>query len=159
MKLNKLIITTLLLASSSLALASDFRITDPNLGHKIFTDALNDKNIDKLVAMYADDAVMVAPGNNVIKGKTDIRKFFNEVVPIIDKISLDTVFRVNYKDTVVFRSKYTVVYKTPDGKTISESTSGIEVEQKQKDGTWLFIVDHHYGGADYLAFQELNKKK
>ena len=162
MKLKKFIITLLLLATSSLALATsscDFKITDPNLGHEIFTKALNDKDIDKLVAMYADDAVMVAPGNKIIKGKKDIRSFFEEIVPVVDKISLDTVFRINYKDTVVFRSKYTVIYKTPDGKTETQSTSGIEVEQKQADGSWLFIIDHHYGGADYLNFKKLNIKK
>ncbi len=162
MKLKKFIMTSLLLAASSLVFAtssSDFKITDPNLGHEIFTQALNDKDIDKLVALYADDAVMVAPGNNIIKGKKDIRAFFEEVVPVIDKISLDTVFRINYKDTVIFRSKYTVIYKMPDGKTETQSTSGIEVEQKQEDGSWLFIVDHHYGGADYLDFKKLNLKK
>ena len=162
MKLKKLIITSLLLATSSLALATsscDFKITDPNLGHEIFTKALNDKDIGKLVAMYADDAIMVAPGNKVIKGKKDIRAFFEEIVPAVDKISLDTVFRINYRDTVVFRSKYTVMYKTPDGKTETQSTSGIGVEQKQTDGSWLFIVDHHYGGADYLDFKKLNIKK
>ena len=48
MILKKFIITSLLLATSSLALATsscDFKITDPNLGHEIFTKALNDKDI------------------------------------------------------------------------------------------------------------------
>ena len=72
-------------------------------------------------------------------------------------IELDTVFRINYADTVVFRSSYTVVFKGEDGKLITQKTSGIEVERRQPNGTWLFIVDHHYGGADLADFAALNK--
>ena len=160
---HKFIITALsaliLNVSTIAAMPSDFKIMDPNLGHKIFTDALNAKDTELLIALYADDAIMIAPGNKVIKGKKDIRTFFEEAVPVIENIKLDTVFRINYTDTVVFRSNYTVTYKLPDGKIITESTSGVEVEQKQADGTWLFIVDHHYGGADLEQFKLLNMPK
>jgi len=150
-------ITSAMQSASVATPMKDFKITDPNLGHKFFTDALNNKNIERLVALYADDAVMIAPGNKKITGKRQIRQFFKEVVPIIEKISLDTVFRINYSNTVVFRSSYTVVYKNADGTTTTQSTSGIEVEQKQKDGSWLFIVDHHYGGADLKEYKALNQ--
>ena len=131
-------------------------IRDPNLGHEIFTKALNEKNLDVLVDIYADDAVMVAAGGNVIRGKPAIRKFFADTIKVVDGIELSTVFRMNYKDTVVFRSKYKVVFRTPDGKTITRETSGIEVIRRQDDGSWLFIADHHYGGADYQDFLKLN---
>ncbi|WP_428543530.1 YybH family protein [Profundibacter sp.] len=137
--------------------AGNFKITDPNQGHQIFTDALNAKDLDILVDIYADDAVMVAPGNNVIRGKENIRAFFVETLKVVESITLDTVFRVNYKDTVVFRSNYTVVYKTEDGQTVTQAASGIEVERLQPDGTWLFIVDHHYGGTDLVKFMQMNQ--
>lgn len=143
--------------STTITHAGDFKITDPNLGHQIFTDALNAKDLETLVDIYADDAVMIAPGNNIIRGKDDIRAFFVDVLKVVDSITLDTVFRVNYKDTVVFRSNYTVIYKTEDGNTVSQSASGIEVERLQPDGTWLFIVDHHYGGTDLAKFMQLNQ--
>ncbi len=133
-----------------------FKITNPNQGHQIFTDALNNKDVNKLVALYAKDAVMIAPGNKIITGTKDIRAFFEEAVKGIEKIKLSTVFRVNYKDTVVFRSKYILTIKQPDGKLITQSASGIEVEQKQKDGSWLFIIDHHYGGTDLTDFKKMN---
>ena len=161
MKLRVLTAISIMLVSPILASAvqaggSPFKITDPNLGHQLFTDALNAKDLERLVAMYADDAVMVAPGNRIIRGKKDIRAFFVKTVKSVEKIKLDTVFRINYKDIVVFRSRYTVTYRTPEGKRVTQSTSGIEVEQKQKDGRWLFIVDHHYGGADFEDFLQLN---
>ena len=139
--------------------ASDraFTISDPNKGHEIYTEALNEKNLDVLMDIYADDAVMVTPGGKIVQGENDIRQLFVDTIKTIDTITLTTVFRMNYKDTAVFRSKYRAVFNTPDGKKIVQDTSGIEVMRKQNDGTWLFVADHHYGGADYEDFLKLNR--
>ena len=135
----------------------EFTVSDPNKGHEIFTKALNDKNLDVLLDIYADDAVMVAPGGRVLQGKEDIHRFFADLIKAIDTITLTTVFRMDYKDTVVFRSKYRVVLNTPEGEKTAQATSGIEVMRKQNDGNWLFVADHHYGGADYEEFLELDR--
>lgn len=133
-----------------------FTISDPNKGHEVFTKALNEKDLNVLLDIYADDAVMVTPGGRIVQGKDDVRQFFVDTIKIIDTITLTTVFRMNYEDTAVFRSKYVAVFNTPDGQKITQDTSGIEVMRKQKDGNWLFIADHHYGGADYEDFLELD---
>lgn len=139
--------------------ASDraFAISDPNKGHEIFTEALNEKNLDVLMDIYADDAVIVTPGGKIVQGENDIRQLFVDTIKNIDTITLTTVFRMNYKDTAVFRSKYRAIFNTPDGKKIVQDTSGIEVMRKQNDGTWLFVADHQYGGADYEDFLKLNR--
>ena len=60
--------------------AGDFKITDPNMGHQIFTDALNAKDLEILVDLYSEDAVMIAPGNTEVRGKDAIRTFFVETL-------------------------------------------------------------------------------
>ncbi len=134
-----------------------FTISDPDKGHEIFTKALNEKDLDVLLDIYADDAVMVSPGGRVHQGQEEMRQFFGDTIKAIDTITLTTVFRMHYKDTVVFRSKYRMVLNTPDGEKTEQATSGIEVMRKQNDGNWLFVADHHYGGADYEEFLELNR--
>lgn len=135
-----------------------FTISDPNEGHEIYTKALNEKNLNVLEDIYADDAVMVSPGGKVIQGKKDIHQFFVDTIKNIDAITLTTVFRMHYKDTAVFRSKYRAVFNAPDGKKVTQATSGIEVMRKQNDGSWLFVADHHYGCADYEDFLRLDRK-
>ena len=135
----------------------NFTISDPSKGHETFTKALNEKNLDVLLDIYADDAVMVTQGGEVLQGKEDVRRFFVDIIEAINSITLTTVFRMDYEDTVVFRSKYRLVLNTPDGGKTTQATSGIEVMRKQNDGNWLFVADHHYGGADYEEFLELNR--
>ncbi len=159
-KYPMVLLALVLAVTSPLAVAAKERsliITDPNQGHEIFKEALNNKNLEALVDIYADDAVMVAVGGQEIRGREAIRDFFTEIVKSVDNFTFETVFRANYEDTVVFRSKYTVVFNTPDGGKIAQSTGGIEVLRKQADGNWLFVVDHHFGSADYQDFIALGK--
>ncbi len=134
-----------------------FKVSDPTRGHDIYTEALNNRSLEVLLAIYADDAVMVLPGARVLQGKEEIRRFFVDLIEAIDTISLTTVFRLDYEDTVIFRSKYRAVLKTSDGHETIQETSGIEVMRKQEDGRWLFVADHHYGGADHEEFLQLNR--
>ncbi len=158
---NSVVFSALLFAlTSPLAVTAKERsliITDPNQGHEIFKKALNNKDLEALVDIYADDAVMVAVGGQEIRGKEAIRVFFTETVKSVDNFTFETVFRANYEDTVVFRSKYTVIFNTPGGDKVVQSTGGIEVLRRQADGNWLFVVDHHFGSADYQDFIALDK--
>lgn len=135
----------------------EFLIGDPNEGHEIYTKALKEKNLNVLLDIYADDAVIVTPGGKVVQGGNEIRQLLVDTIKTIDTITLTTVFRMNYKDTVVFRSKYRAVFNTPDGNKIVQDSSGIEVMRKQNDGNWLFVADHYYGGADYEDYLKLDR--
>lgn len=127
------------------------KITDPDMAHALFVKALTEKNIDQLCALYSDDAVMVLrDGKLEVSGKSSIRRVFTIMVDMVDTFSLETLYQVESENTVLFRSKYRSVYKTPDGNQEEVISSGIEVLEKQPDGTWLFTIDHHSGGSNVL---------
>lgn len=127
------------------------KITDPDMAHALFVKAINEKNIDQLCAMYTDDAVMVLrDGKLEVSGQRSIRRVFSIMVGMVETLQIETVYQVESDDTVLFRSRYSSVYKTPDGKTQEVVSSGIEVLERQADGTWLFSIDHQNGGANVL---------
>lgn len=127
------------------------KITDPDMAHALFVKAMNEKNIDQLCAMYTDDAVMVLrDGKLEVSGQRSIRRVFSIMVGMVETLQIETVYQVESEDTVLFRSRYNSVYKTPDGKTQEVVSSGIEVLERQSDGTWLFSIDHQNGGANVL---------
>lgn len=149
------------LASGAAATASaedrSYVITDPTVGHDAFPRFLNDGNLDAIVDLYADDAVMVVAGGATVIGRDAIRAYFAEAMTDFDHVDMHTLWEVRHTDTAVFRSIYTLYFRTADGGLAEVTSSGIEVEQLQPDGTWLFIVDHHFGGVDeatYLAVTE-----
>ncbi|SIO30297.1 YybH family protein [Halodesulfovibrio marinisediminis] len=127
------------------------KITDPDMAHALFVKAMNEKNIDQLCAMYTDDAVMVLrDGKLEVSGPSRIRRVFSIMVDMVESLDIETVYQVEAENTVLFRSKYRSVYVTPDGEREEVVSSGVEVLEKQEDGTWLFTIDHQNGGANVL---------
>lgn len=127
------------------------KITDPDMAHALFVKAIKDKNIDQLCAMYTDEAVMVLrDGKLEVSGQSNIRKVFSIMVSMVETLDIETVYQVEGENTVLFRSKYRSVLVTPDGKKQEVVSSGVEVLERQNDGTWLFSIDHQNGGANIL---------
>jgi uncharacterized protein (TIGR02246 family) len=122
------------------------KMSDPLKTHILFKKALNDRNIDQLQALYSDDCVMVLGNGKESKGSDAARKIFETWVKGVVKFDIETVFSIRSGNVVLFRSKYHSVYKDDKGVKYEYSSSGIEVVQQQKDGTWQIILDHHRGG-------------
>ena len=126
-------------------------ITDPATAHEMFAEAMNNRDVEALCAMYADDAVLVLRnGGMIVRGKDNIRKVFTKMTKVIQKLTLETVYAVKSGDTMLFRSKYHSVFTAPHGDTVEVLCSGVEVLKEQPDGTWKFIIDHHAGGENLL---------
>ncbi|WP_290923592.1 nuclear transport factor 2 family protein [Halodesulfovibrio sp.] len=127
------------------------KITDPDMAHALFMKAITEKNIDQLCAMYTDDAVMVLrDGKLEVSGQSSLRRVFSIMVDMVETLHIETVYQVEGENTVLFRSKYRSVYVTPDGDRQEVVSSGIEVLERQEDGSWLFSIDHQNGGANVL---------
>lgn len=124
------------------------KMTDPLLAHKLFEKALNEKNIEQLYALYSDDCVMVLGDGKEIKGIEDTHKVFEIWVKGVVKLNVETVYSIRSGNIVLFRSKYHSVYRDAKGRKHEYVSSGIEIVQQQKDGTWQFVLDHHRGGAN-----------
>lgn len=122
-------------------------ITSPDQAHSLFVKAMNEKNLEQLCAIYTDDAVMVLrSGDLEVQGKRTIRRVFTKMIEALDSLKLDIVYQVRSEDTVLFRSRYRSVFHTSDGEKQDVVSSGIDVLERQPDGTWLFTINHHNGG-------------
>ena len=102
------------------------------------------KDIDKILSYWAEDAVVIPPGQPVVKGKEALRKFVEESFKIPG-------FSISWKSSEVKLS--------PDGKlaylyaenmtTINDSTGnkmsmpgrGYSIWRKETDGSWNCVVD------------------
>ena len=127
------------------------KITDPDMAHELFAKALKEKNLEQLCSMYADDAVMVLKdGSLTVEGKYSIKRVFSWMLDAVEELDIETLYKVEANDTVLFRSKYHSVFVTPSGERTDMVSSGIVVLKKQADGSWLFVIDHQNGGTNVL---------
>ena len=105
--------------------------------------ALNAGNIDSLVAVYADDIDMMAPGAPTARGTAAVRDLTTTMLA-------GGTPSVNYTSSTVEISgdiaidRYTGTFTmTPKagGLAINETIKGLHVLRRQADGSWRIIQD------------------
>ena len=103
------------------------------------------KDIDKIVAHYADDAVMMVPGAPVNKGKDSIRKDLQQMIS-------DPAMTLSFRASLVEVAKsgdvgytqgaYVLTVTDPSThKVINDHGSYVTTYRKQTDGSWKAVAD------------------
>jgi uncharacterized protein (TIGR02246 family) len=101
-------------------------------------------DLQKTVEYWADDAVLIAPYQGVLKSKEEIRQMvegsFN--TPGF-KISWEpqNVFVSQSGDLAYMIEKSQISFTDSTGKTVTELNNGVTVWKKQPDGSWKNVVD------------------
>ena len=114
---------------------------------KKWSDAFqaNPRNLDVLVAPYADDATFVAPGIKATSGKSDIRKVYEEGLkdPNFNiSFAADKVDVSEAGDYAISQGRFTESYTDPATKQKkSDEGTFLTVYKKQDDGSWKAVQD------------------
>lgn len=102
------------------------------------------KDIDKVVSYWSDDAVLIPPGQPIIKGKEALRKFVEDSKNIpgfsISWKSSDIHFSPDGKLAYMYGENL-MSMNDSTGNKISIPGRGYTVWRKEADGNWKCVVD------------------
>lgn len=103
------------------------------------------KDLDKIVAHYADDAVVINPGSPAVSGKEAAKAALKEFVADpsfmlnLDPAKVETA---KSGDVAYARGAYHLAMTNPvTKKPLADKGTYLEVYRKQADGTWKIAVD------------------
>ncbi len=109
-----------------------------------WSQAAQDRDVDRAVSFWADDAIVFPPGSPAVAGKAAIREF-------VAKSFRTPGFSISWKTTTVSVSRsgdivYTtgtnrVTFSAPDGKQVTVEGKAVAVWRREKDGVWKCVVD------------------
>lgn len=103
------------------------------------------KDLEKLVAHYAEDGALMAPGMPVSSGKEAIRKTFKEMIgdPVLSlKFQASKVEVSKGGDIGYTQGSYTMTMTDPNSKqVINDHGSYVTTYRKQPDGSWKAVAD------------------
>jgi uncharacterized protein (TIGR02246 family) len=103
------------------------------------------KDIDKVMAHYADNAVLMTPGTPVASGKDAIRKGLQMMMadPALSlKFQPSRVEVARSSDIAYTQGTYTLTLTEPATKQlINDHGTYVTTYAKQPDGTWKAVVD------------------
>jgi ketosteroid isomerase-like protein len=101
-------------------------------------------DLEATLAYWADDAVMMAPGQAPLRGKDAIRKF-------VESSSAIPGFSIKWEpleahvspsgEMAYLIERNLVSYQDSTGATLSESNKVVTVWRKQPDGSWKNVID------------------
>lgn len=121
--------------------------------HRLWTDAFKGGDVDSLVELYEDRAVLVAqPGQPLVRGKDAIREALGGFVGMGGTFNMEHTDVVEADDVAVIYSTWTLKGGSdPEGNPVDLTGRTTDVVRRQPDGTWLFAIDNPWGVQAFAA--------
>jgi ketosteroid isomerase-like protein len=101
-------------------------------------------DVEKIVSYWSDDAVVIAPGQPVVKGKEALRKFVEDskAIPGFSITWRGSDIQFSPDGQVAYLSGQNLMtMNNAEGTLISVPGRGYTIWRKQADGGWKCVVD------------------
>ena len=109
--------------------------------HALFLEAFNAGSMERLLAIYEDNATMAPPGASPVTGKAAIAAALSPVLAMGLQMKLETLFALESGDLAMLSCRWSAEGKGPDGNPMRLSGTSSEVARRHADGTWLYVID------------------
>ena len=108
--------------------------------HAAFAEAMHARDLDAIVSLYADDAVLMAEAGKTVRGQTAIREALGQFLALEPTFALQSSRVISVGDVALLRSAWEVTMPGAGG-TTSFVVQPTQVAYRQPDGTWRVAID------------------
>ena len=114
---------------------------------RLWAETFQAGDLDALVALYEADAMLVAQPGEVVTGIEAIREALSAFLATQPTFNLEVREVLQTGDIALSFADWTLRGTGPDGETIEMAGQTSDVQRRQPDGTWRFVIDNPYGSA------------
>ena len=112
--------------------------------NQTFALAFNTRDVNNLMALYEEKAVLRIDAEKTFIGKAVIELELRKLLLLPGKMLSHNNYCIEHGDVALLRADHSIV--NTDGATIFSGSSA-EVVRRQSDGSWLYIIDHAMGAT------------
>ena len=106
------------------------------------SQAVTSKNLDAIVAHYADDALLLPTAEPMIRGKDAIREEWEHILAIPNFSSKTTMIDAKMSGDLAYTyGTYSARMMGEDGKPVEEPGKYVSIWRRGVDGKWRIVVD------------------
>lgn len=115
--------------------------------HRVFAQAFNARDLEKLLGTYEPAAKLVMSPQREVVGQDAIRSDLERLLAGGGTMQAETTSVVEAGDVAVTRGHWTLQGTAPDGKPLAMEATSVEVLRRQADGSWRVAIDCPFAGA------------
>lgn len=112
-----------------------------------FFDAFNRADLDRLMALYEPNAVMVAQPGAVVEGHAAVRAALTQMLAMKPTLTLVKQSYVVSGDLASAIVRAQLAGTGPDGAPVHMDLTSSDVLRRQPGGAWLLVIDNPWGAA------------
>jgi uncharacterized protein (TIGR02246 family) len=110
-----------------------------------FAEAFSSGNVDALVNLYEEKAVLAPqPGARVV-GRAAIREAFVRMTARRPRMRMTAVMIMERDGLALVRHEWVMTGTDASGQPMERKGTSAEVLRRQPDGRWLYVLDHPSG--------------
>lgn len=137
---RQIVVTLLIICAASLAQAQQSARTAIEANTKQFTEAFNKGDAAAVANLYTTDARMLPPNSEIVEGRANIQKFWQDAISAGMKLgSLETLHVETQGNIAVEIGHYTTTIAA-GGTTITDKGKYVVV-WKREGGSWKLAID------------------
>lgn len=107
-----------------------------------FVEAVNKGDAAAAAALYAEDALLMPPNSEMIKGRSAIQEFWQTSIQMGIKEVNTTVIDIQIDEDLAYRvGKYTLTIQPQNHPPVKDSGKFLDIWKRQADGSWKIQVD------------------
>jgi uncharacterized protein (TIGR02246 family) len=115
--------------------------SSPEENGPLFQTLMDTRDLEGLVALYAEDAVLLGEGGTSHVGRDAIREYLKrifefEVAPTLHPVAVATEGDLAYE-----RSRWTLTFPDENGKDTQIEGISVVVLRREADGEWRIAID------------------
>ena len=108
--------------------------------NKDFAKALNNKDAEAASILYAEDASLLPPNEQIVAGRENIKKYWQAALDAgTTNVSVATISTGSDGDLGYEIGRFTLSYPGADGKMIVEKGKYTEILKRTVNGKWISI--------------------
>ena len=111
------------------------------------TSALNQGDLDAAVALYEENAVLVARPGQVARGRSQVRQALEGFVALRPTLSITAAQVTESGDIALYISRWSLRGTDPSGALVTMNGESTDILRRQSDGRWLIALDNPWGVA------------
>ena len=121
-------------------------VTRPEEMNGAFAEAVSSGDLERVLALYEPEALLAPRPGERARGLGEIRAALGELLSLGGVMESRNVWCMQVAELALLQGEWRLRGTAPDGSPLELSSRTAEVVRRQPDGSWLYVIDHAFGG-------------